>query len=129
MQIDGTYAFVYSGADGMGFGVFTVKGGQVQGCDFVGAKYNGTAMVQPDGSIEGDIVMQVPAGVTLVQGTAAQDLPYQRRIKHRFPAQFGDGEPVRVDTPPGQVIMMVKRVLDDFAPAATKGFHIQIPSQ
>ena len=50
MAIDGTYGFVYCGAIGMGFGVFTVAEGQVKGRDYAGGKYSGTAKEGPDGS-------------------------------------------------------------------------------
>jgi len=126
MQIDGIYAFVYSVANGLGLGVFAVRNGQVQGRDYAQASYRGTAAVQSDGSIELDLHMTVPPGVELVQGTSPQEIPYQRQIKHRFPAGFGDGEPVRISSPPGEVIVMVKRVSDELEEAATDGFTIQI---
>jgi hypothetical protein len=36
MAIDGTYGFVYCGAEDIGIGVFTVSGGSVAGRDFAG---------------------------------------------------------------------------------------------
>lgn len=128
MQIDGTYGFVYSGANGIGMGVFVVKEGRVVGRD-LGLSYDGTATAHEDGSIELDVTMHVRAGAELVQGTAAQDVPYQRQIKHRFPPGFGDGEPERVKSPPGEIILMVKRIPDEFEEAAISGFTLQIAAR
>jgi hypothetical protein len=125
VQIDGIYGFVYSGANGLGIGVFRLKDGQIVGHDYARGSYNGAATANADGSIDLELTMQVPAGGELVQGTAAQDIPYQRQIKHRFPPGFGDGEPVRVQMPPGEIIVMVKRIPDGFEEAATNGFTIQ----
>ena len=45
-MIDGTYGFVYSGLNGLGFGVFTILGEKFEGVDFVGNRYTGTAREQ-----------------------------------------------------------------------------------
>lgn len=50
-MIDGTYAFVYSGVNGLGVGIFTVLGEKFEGVDFVGARYTGTAREKSDGTI------------------------------------------------------------------------------
>ena len=128
-QINGTYGFVYSGANGIGIGAFRVQDGQVIGHDYAGGSYSGTATPQADDSIDLDLRMHVPADTELAQGTAAQEIPYQRDIKHRFPPEFGKGEPVRVSIPPGEIILMVRRVADAFEGAATDGFSIQIAAQ
>jgi hypothetical protein len=39
MGIDGTYGFVYCGAEDIGIGAFTVTGSSVTGRDFAGGTY------------------------------------------------------------------------------------------
>ena len=62
--------------------------------------------------------MAVPAGAFLVEGTSAQDLPYEREYEERVPAKFGDGEPVKLAGPPGPLTLMVKELPSEWAPAA-----------
>jgi hypothetical protein len=80
----------------------------------------------PNGEIDLDVSMLVQPGDHLVVGASAQDLPYARGIKHRFPPEFGDGTPQTVLLTPGRMTVMVKRAADNWAPAATKGFSIQL---
>jgi hypothetical protein len=61
----------------------------------------------------------------LVQGTAPQEVPYTRYIAHLFPAEFGDGAPQTVASPPGVITLMIKRCTDDYAPAAVNGFSLR----
>jgi len=109
-MIDGTYGFVYSGVNGLGVGVFTILGEKFEGVDFVGGRYTGTAHKNSDGTISISIDFDVKPGIALVQGTAAQQLPYRRHIEHEMPAGFGNGRPVEMPVPPGSVTVMVKRV-------------------
>jgi hypothetical protein len=128
MSVDGTYCFVYSGANGLGVGVFKVETGKFEGADYVGGRYTGTAHANEDGTIALDIEFDVPAGLVLVQGTAPQEIPYRRRITQNIPAAFGDGRAVELNSPPGSVIVMVKRVPDWFASALKDGITISIGS-
>jgi hypothetical protein len=121
MATDGTYGFVYCGANGLGIGVFAVADGRVEGSDFAGGRYTGSVEENPDGMITFEVDFEVPAGMVLAQGTMAQDLPHRRRINAVFPPEFGGGQPVEVPSPPGAVTVMVKRISDDFAPAAKSG--------
>lgn len=129
MTIDGTYGFVFCGTSGLGFGIFNVKAGAVIGRDAAGASYSGKATALPDGRIDLDLSLHVPAGVELVQGTAAQEVAHTRMIKQIMPPLFGDGEPVKVDTAPGPVNVMVKRVPDHFENVASEGLTVQTARQ
>ena len=126
MAIDGTYGFVYCGANGVGLGVFTVNAGRLQGRDYANFEYDGSAKEASDGSIDVDLRMKVPAGGVLVQGTSPQETPHERHISHRFTSGFGDGTPIEVSALPGTVTVMIKRIPDEFARAATDGFSVQI---
>jgi hypothetical protein len=124
MAMDGTYGFVYCGANGIGLGVLTVTKGVVRGSDYAGGKYDGTAQENADGTIDLTLSFEVRPGVALVQGTSAQDVPHTRQINAHLPPHFGDGEPQEIASPPGTVTVMFKRVSDEFAPAATEGFTV-----
>jgi hypothetical protein len=126
MSIQGTYAFVYSGVNGFGIGVFTVVGDKFEGVDYVGGRYSGTARENDDGSISIAVDFVVRPGMVLVQGTAPQDVPHSRRIEHRMPPGFGDGAAVEIASPPGVVTVMVKQVPDDYARALTEGVTVSI---
>ena len=44
MSIDGTYGDVYCGNRGLGIGVFLIEGQRIEGRDFAGGSYKGTAV-------------------------------------------------------------------------------------
>src|SRR5262245_56444405 len=130
MAIEGTWGFVYCGVNGLGVGVFTVMAdGQFQGSDFGGVRYTGTAKENPDRTISLAISFEVPAGMTLVQGTAEQDVPHRRQLSAVLPPDFGDGKPQEMQSSPGSVTVMVKRISDEFAPAATSGVTLIFAKQ
>jgi hypothetical protein len=105
MGIEGTYGFVYCGAEDIGIGVFSIKDNVVTGRDYGGAAYTGTASENSDGTINLNLSFNVPAGVGLAQGTAPQELPYTKMIEGNFPPLFGDGAPVEASTPPVRVMV------------------------
>jgi hypothetical protein len=121
MGIDGTYGFVYCGNRGLGAGVFSIKGERLEGRDFAGSNYNGTATPDGDGNIVLDVQMVVPSGVVLVQGSEPLDLSHNRQISWMFPPSFGDGEPQMVEFA-GPVTVMVKRIPDENAALVKDGF-------
>jgi hypothetical protein len=125
-MIDGTYAFVYSGVNGLGVGIFTVLGEKFEGVDFVGGRYTGTARENRDGAISISIDFDVRPGMALVQGTSQQEVPHRRHIEHDMPAGFGNGRPVEISAPPGSVTVMVKRVPDEYARALSDGLSVLI---
>jgi hypothetical protein len=115
MNIDGTYGFVYCGNRSLGIGVFLINADRIEGRDFAGASYKGTAVQDGDDNIVLDVQMQVPAGVVLAQG------PHSRQISWTFPPAFGDGEPQMVEFS-GPVTVMVKRVPDENVAIVKNGF-------
>jgi len=123
-QMDGTYGFVYSGAIGVGIGAFTIKNGVMRGSDGGNFNYRGTVSSDISGQLVIEFDMFVPAGVFLVQGNSPLEWDSTRSPpKITMPPEFGDGQPVTVDIPPGQVTLMVKRIPDDYAVFAA-GFNI-----
>jgi hypothetical protein len=127
MSLEGTYGFVYCGITGLGIGVIVVNGGTIVGSDFSGGRYTGTLIEDGAGNLEFNVDFLVAAGTTVVQGSAEQDIPHVRPLRHIFrPGTFGDGVPFRISVPPGEVTLMMKQIPDEFAPAAANGFTIEI---
>ena len=114
MAVAGKYSFVYCGGVGLGSGWFIVEQDGTFKCgDIANSTCSGTAREEADGWIALELEMTIPAGTRLVQGTAAQDLPYSRNFRGRLPPLFGDGYPRQITFGPGEVTIMVKRVPDD----------------
>jgi hypothetical protein len=126
MAIDGTYGFVYCGSNGLGVGVFCVHGDRFEGLDYAGGRYEGTAVEDQHGNIRLRLTFQGPAGMGLVRGTAPQDAALTREIRQIMPRAFGDGRPIEIISGSRTVTVMVKRIPDEFAPAATHGLSIQM---
>jgi hypothetical protein len=114
MAIEGTYGFVYGGANGLGVAFFTVEGERLRGIDYVGGRYDGTARENPDGTILIAIEFDVLPGMVLVQGTPT------------MPPGFGDGRPVELASPPGGVTFMIKRVPDEASRAISECIYVSI---
>ena len=123
--MDGTYGFVYSGAIGIGMGIFTLRTGDLEGVDSGGGTYKGTVIEhQETGELEVSFSMFVPAGNFLVQGTSEQELDYTKTgLMVRTPPNFGDGEPIKVYVPPGNLTVMIKRIPDEYSHFAG-GFQV-----
>ncbi len=128
MCTDGTYGFVYCGVIGIGIGVFTVRSGALVGRDYSGVIYHGSANDQPDGSIDLSIIMTMSSAIPLAEGTPAQDR-HRREVVHRYPPLFGDGKPIEVTMGPGPITVMIKRIHDSFASAATDGISAEIAAK
>lgn len=126
MSIDGTYAFVYCGVTGVGVGVFTLFEGVLRGSDASGGRYTGSAVEQSDGRVGMAIEIEIGAGTFLVQGSAPQDIPHRRKVEHMAPPLFGDGAPITVSVSPSSITLMIRRVSDEWAPAASNGFELKI---
>jgi hypothetical protein len=108
----------------LGIGVFSINGDRIEGRDFAGSSYGGTAVQDGDGNIVLDVQMQVPAGVVRAQETGPQDIPHTRQISWTFPPAFGDGEPQMVEFA-GPVTVMVKRIPDENVAIVKNGFTPQ----
>jgi hypothetical protein len=112
---DGTYGFVYSGAIGVGIGVFVIKNSMLNGADLAGGRYRGS--VTDDPQTKGLRVvfdMFVPAGTFLVQNASPQELSYTKKdISVLFPQGFDNGEPTKIYVPPGYVTLMINRIPDE----------------
>jgi hypothetical protein len=125
--MDGTYGFVYSGFEGVGIGVFTIRDSVLTGADGAGGRYAGRIVSDP--MTEGftvDFDMFVPAGVFLVQGASPQPMNYTKVVSISWPANFADGVPITVDIPPGPVTLMIRRIPDEAWSPLASGFKLSV---
>jgi hypothetical protein len=124
--MNGTYGFVYSGARGVGLGIFTIRDSVLIGSDTGGAKYSGRAVQDlATGEVTISFEMFVPAGTLLIQGTSEQDLNYTKsNLTLTLQRDFDNGEAMKVYIPPGNVNLMIRQIPDDYA-VFTKGFDIR----
>lgn len=125
--MDGTYAFVFSGAIGVNLGIFRVEGSRVIGSDLSGGGYSGTVSEDPaSGEITAAFDMFIPRGIELIQGASALDVDSTRRVVVKLPRDFGSGDPQQLYVPPGFVWVIVVRVPDDPFAAYAAGMTVSI---
>src|SRR2546429_8039693 len=100
--------------------------GGFAGADLGGVIYTGIARENDVGWITLDIQLTIPAGTTLVQRTAVQEVPETKSIHAFLPPDFRDGYPPQIQNALGVVTILVKRVPGGTAvpPAATPGRRI-----
>jgi hypothetical protein len=91
----------------------TRKGEQFIGVDSGGVNYDGTAKEQEDGSIVLDVKL-VPPEVETAQSRASEGLPHTRHFFTTLSPAFGDGKPQEISSAPGNVMVMIRQVRDDF---------------
>jgi hypothetical protein len=128
MAINGTFSFVYSGAIGLGIGIMSIEDGTITGVDYAGGGYSGKVEEQQDGTARLELELTVPAGVTLVGGTAPLEVEHTRRFAQAIRGDFADGKPLQLDVPPGEVIVMISPAHDSWAAVVLKGFTITVNS-
>ena len=109
-MLDGIYTITFRGAANWGMGALVLYKGTIAGADVGGALYDGQYTDQGD-SVLVNMVMKVPPGVTLVQGTApratAYEVPFSVVINKK---SFENSEPVLLKLPPGPVNVIFKRL-------------------
>lgn len=69
--MEGFYAMYYTGVSGFGHAVFVLKDGVVSGADATGGVLDGRYTVDEAGTVNIEVDLTVPAGVTLVTGQTA----------------------------------------------------------
>ncbi|CAA7611404.1 conserved hypothetical protein [Candidatus Terasakiella magnetica] len=112
MAIDGFYSIQFGGAAGAGIGILVVHNGKVVGIDAGGVAYDGSASPTPGGNVGVNLLLNVPAGVHLVQGVVKPQ-PWQLPINVVVPeASLGNGQPLAVGTPVGPVNVVIKKLRD-----------------
>ena len=85
--------------------------GTVTGLDVGGVAYDGTYVPNATGMVDIRVVLNVPAGVHLVQGISRQ-VPWTLPIEASVPADLGLSHPVQIPTPVGPVHVIFKKLRD-----------------
>jgi hypothetical protein len=108
--MNGIYSITFRGAADWGMGLLVFMNGVIAGFDVGGAQYDGNYTESAKG-ITADMILTVPPGVMLVQGTP----PQPREYKVPFQAQVSKDAiekslPVLVSLPVGAVNIIFKRL-------------------
>ena len=106
---DGIYSITYEGQAGTGLGMLHFSKGQIVGAGYGGGDYDGS-YVEDGSELVFDVVMTVPPGVPLVQGTPAMPHSYKLPLQGRLPVNFGQEQPITVPTPAGPVKVVFKKL-------------------
>ncbi len=110
--MNGIYAMYYTGLAGSGHAVIVMKNDTITGADAVGVLLDGTYGNVNDGRFKVSIKLVAPAGTPLVTGVVAGREPMTQQINTELPANFGNGNPIGVQTPDGQINVVFKRLRD-----------------
>lgn len=108
--MDGIYEIRFRGAVSWGVGILVFQNGKITGSDVGGAIYDGT-FTSDDKKIHASIVLTVPPGGILVQGTVP--LPFEQKIPFNVSinkSSIESGETVLLNLPPGPVNVIFKRL-------------------
>jgi hypothetical protein len=110
---EGFYSIAFTGVAGSGFGVLVLQAGIVVGMDAAGGAYDGRYDVnRAAGTVALDIVLTVPAGVTLVLTGVPLQSSLQLPIKVSLPSPLAGERTVRVDTHLGPVNVIIRKLRD-----------------
>ena len=110
---EGFYSIVYQGTMGFGFGMLALDTGVVVGADVAGGTYDGSYAFNPmTNSLDIYVEVSIPAGVSLVQGIAAQPDAYTFPVSFGITRDLGKEQPVTIPTPYGNVAVVLKKIRD-----------------
>jgi hypothetical protein len=111
--VEGFYSIAFTGYSGSGFGMLVFHDGIAIGADVTGTTFDGTYVERPETqSVDFNITMAAPAGVTLVQTGAQLTVPTKVPIAGSFPMDLGREQPVLVQTALGPVNIILRRIRD-----------------
>ena len=109
-QLDGIYLITFRGAADWGIGMLVVQNGVVTGADAAGVLYDGSYEAQGS-SVNVELKLTVPAGVSLVQGGPVQSKTYTVPARMSVPrSAFSSQETVLLELPPGPVNLIFQRL-------------------
>jgi len=108
--MNGIYSITFRGAADWGMGLLVFLNGVISGVDVGGAIYDGT-YVDDGQEISTKMILTVPPGVMLVQGTPPRatefKIPFELKISKDA---IENSSPVLVNLPPGPVNVIFKRL-------------------
>lgn len=109
----GRFQYTYSGIIGCGAGFFAITDGAIEGGDMYGLLYSGTVSGRDDG-IHVSIRLDVLRGRELVMGVSPQEIGYQRDVTFRLRYDFANGEPMKIEVPPGHIWLTILPVPEGY---------------
>ena len=113
--MQGIYHIRFIGQVDYGYGVLEIReDGEIRGGDVAGVKYEGRCRYIDDGAhIDFSMWMRVPPGVHLVTGALSETQETESfMLRKELPKDFGNGNPVLIETPTGLVQVVFHKILD-----------------
>lgn len=102
--MDGFYSAYFTGAHGSGFAVLVFRNGVIVGADPTGTSYDGVVEFNAaENSYDGTVLLRPAPHTILVIGAAVGPQPSPVAIPVRLPADFDNGQVVRVESPTGPI--------------------------
>ena len=108
--MDGIYSMTFRGAFDWGIGMLVLRKEVVTGVDAAGVNYDGRYLDLGD-KIKFEIVMKIPPGVTLVQGTPARPDTYETCFKATISkADMVNNQTIKLNLPQGPVNVIFSKL-------------------
>jgi len=108
--MNGIDAIYFTGSTGSGCAVFVAQDGVATGADPTGGTLDGSYTPSGNDQIDLDVNLRIPTGGMLVTGFANGGPDLTHRITATIPANFGNGEPIAINTPTGPVNVIFRRL-------------------
>lgn len=111
--MDGFYSAYFTGTHGSGYAVLVMHDGAIAGADATGASYDGHYRFNDKtGTYDGSVLLKPRQGTTLVTGAKVDRVADVVPIPIRLPANFENGQIVRVETPAGPINVTFHKLRD-----------------
>ncbi len=112
MTIDGFYVGYMTAAGGNGMAIFVFKEGVLVGSDMGGVLFDGAYAQTTSGEYQGTVSVQVPGGVTVIQGVTAPPAGLRYDVPLSMPADFLNQPFIGITTPLGKVNVKLQKLRD-----------------
>jgi hypothetical protein len=108
---NGIYAgFMTATTGASGMALFVLSNGVLSGADLGGVTFDGDYTVNQNGDAEGSVKVQVPEGITVIQGVTAPPGGLKYEVPILLPAQSKDYPFFLISTPLGKVNVRLQKL-------------------
>lgn len=112
MSINGFYAGYMTGVGGSGVAIFTFKDGVIVGADMGGVLFDGTYAPNEQGQLVGQVLVNVPEGVTVIQGITAPAGGLRYEVDLALSPDFLTEPYIKIKTPIGNINARLQKLRD-----------------
>lgn len=112
MSINGFYAGYMTGVGGSGVAIFAFQNGVIVGADMGGVLFDGSYAPDDEGSLVGRVVVNVPEGVTVIQGVTAPAGGLRYEVDLALSPDFLTEPYIKIKTPIGSINARLQKLRD-----------------